>query len=57
MRMPGRTMALRFAKYFGNSPEFWINRQNHYDIQEKKQQIRPELKKIRPLILPRQKSL
>jgi len=35
MRMPGRTMALRFAKYFGNSPEFWINLQNHYDIQEK----------------------
>jgi addiction module HigA family antidote len=49
--------ALRLAKYFGNSPEFWINLQNHYDIQEKKQQIRSELKRIRPLILRQQQSL
>lgn len=24
--------ALRLAKYFGNSPEFWLNLQSHYDI-------------------------
>jgi addiction module HigA family antidote len=49
--------ALRFAKFFGNSPEFWINLQNHYDIQEKKQKMHSELKRIKPLILPQQQSL
>jgi antitoxin HigA-1 len=34
---------LRFAKFFGNSPEFWINIQNHYDLQEKKSRLAPEL--------------
>ena len=24
--------ALRLAKYFNNSPEFWLNLQNHYDL-------------------------
>lgn len=24
--------ALRLALYFGNSPEFWINLQTHYDL-------------------------
>lgn len=24
--------ALRFAKYFGNSPEFWLNLQQMYDL-------------------------
>ncbi|MCX6575823.1 MAG: HigA family addiction module antitoxin [Candidatus Aminicenantes bacterium] len=49
--------ALRFAKFFGNSPEFWINLQNHYDIQEKKQKMQLELKRIKPLILPRQQTV
>jgi len=25
--------ALRLAKYFSNSPQFWLNLQNHYDIE------------------------
>jgi len=25
--------ALRLARYFGNSPEFWINLQRHYDME------------------------
>ncbi|MFA5946817.1 MAG: HigA family addiction module antitoxin [Patescibacteria group bacterium] len=25
--------ALRLAKYFGNSPEFWMNLQAHYDLE------------------------
>jgi plasmid maintenance system antidote protein VapI len=25
-------LALRLAKYFKNSPEFWLNLQNRYDI-------------------------
>jgi addiction module HigA family antidote len=24
--------ALRLARYFGNSPQFWLNLQNHYDV-------------------------
>ncbi len=24
--------ALRFARYFGTSPEFWVNLQAHYDL-------------------------
>jgi len=24
--------ALRLALYFGNSPEFWLNLQTHYDV-------------------------
>ena len=49
--------ALRFAKFFGNSPEFWISLQNHYDIQEKKRKIQLELKKIKPISLPQPQSL
>jgi addiction module HigA family antidote len=25
--------ALRLAKYFGNSPQFWLNLQAHYDLE------------------------
>ena len=25
--------ALRLAKFFNNSPQFWLNLQNHYDLQ------------------------
>jgi antitoxin HigA-1 len=39
--------ALRFSKFFGNSPEFWINIQNHYDLEEKKAAMANELKKIK----------
>jgi addiction module HigA family antidote len=49
--------ALRFAKFFGNSPEFWINLQNHFDILEKKQKMQSELKRIKPFILPQQQNM
>jgi addiction module HigA family antidote len=26
--------ALRFSKYFGNSPKFWLGLQNDFDIEE-----------------------
>lgn len=42
--------ALRFSKFFGNSPEFWINLQSHFEIEEKKREMDGELKKIRPFI-------
>jgi addiction module HigA family antidote len=48
--------ALRFAKFFGNSPEFWINLQNHFDIEEKKSEMEKELKKIKPFIIQSQNA-
>lgn len=44
--------ALRFAKFFGNSPEFWINIQNHYDLEEKRESMSGELKRIRQFFSP-----
>jgi antitoxin HigA-1 len=38
--------ALRFSKYFGTTPEFWINIQTHYDMENKKEEIYPVLIKI-----------
>jgi len=40
--------ALRLARFFGNSPEFWLNLQAHYDLEQKKREMEKELKKIRP---------
>jgi len=40
--------ALRLSKFFGNSAEFWINIQNHYDIQKKRREMKRELGKIKP---------
>ena len=28
--------ALRFSKYFGNSPKFWLGLQNDFDLEEEK---------------------
>jgi len=41
--------ALRFAKYFGTTPEFWINIQTQYDMENKKEELAPELIKIHTL--------
>lgn len=40
--------ALRLARFFGNSPEFWLNLQAHYDLVQKKREMGKDLKKIRP---------
>ncbi|OGD25798.1 MAG: addiction module antidote protein, HigA family [Candidatus Aminicenantes bacterium RBG_19FT_COMBO_65_30] len=40
--------ALRLARFFGNSPEFWLNLQAHYDLEQKKREMEKDLKKIRP---------
>jgi addiction module HigA family antidote len=34
--------ALRLGLYFGNSPEFWMNLQAHYDLKLAKRNLRPE---------------
>lgn len=39
--------ALRFSRFFGNSAEFWINIQNHYDLEEKRETLSGELEKIK----------
>lgn len=49
--------ALRFSKFFGNSPEFWINIQNHYDLEEKKTKMENELNKIRTYVYSEKNSL
>jgi addiction module HigA family antidote len=49
--------ALRLAKFFGNSPEFWINIQNHYDLEEKKIRLAKELEKIKTYIFTQENAL
>ena len=42
--------ALRLSLYFGNSPEFWMNLQSHYDLKMARQNLRPEdAKRIKAL--------
>ena len=35
--------ALRFSKFFGNSAEFWMDLQNHYDLEIAKDKIKQQL--------------
>lgn len=49
--------ALRFARFFGNSPEFWLNMQIHYDLEIKRKLIKTELKKIKTFVFNDKNSL
>jgi addiction module HigA family antidote len=42
-------MALRLARLFGNSPEFWLNAQRAVDLWEASKTIRNDVRRIRPL--------
>lgn len=42
-------MALRLAKLFGNSPEFWLNAQAAIDLWETAQAIGKDVARIQPL--------
>jgi len=42
-------MALRLARLFGNSPEFWLNAQQAVDLWDAAQAIRNDVARIRPL--------
>jgi antitoxin HigA-1 len=42
-------MALRLARLFGNSPEFWLNAQRSVDLWEAAKALRKKLAKIDPL--------
>src|ERR1700733_13021740 len=37
--------ALRLGLYFGNSPEFWMNLQIHYDLKIARRNLKPEVAK------------
>jgi antitoxin HigA-1 len=42
-------MALRLARLFGNSPEFWLNAQRAVDLWEAAQLIESDVAQIQPL--------
>ncbi len=42
-------MALRLAKLFGNSPEFWLNAQRAVDLWDAQRAISDDVAAIRPL--------
>lgn len=42
-------MALRLARLFGNSPEFWLNLQRGIDLWDAEAAIRSDMRRIKPL--------
>ena len=43
--------ALRLSKYFGNSPDFWLNLQNNWEIYHAQKAEKEQLENIKPLSL------
>lgn len=41
--------ALRFGKFFGTTPEFWINIQTQYDLEMKRDELSADLSRIQTL--------
>jgi addiction module HigA family antidote len=41
--------ALRLARYFGTSAEFWLNLQSHYDLEVEEARTGESIAKIQPL--------
>ena len=41
--------ALRLARYFGTSDEFWLNLQSHYDMETERDRLADTLVQITPL--------
>ncbi len=42
-------MAVRLAKFFGTTEQFWLNLQDTYDVGRAKRQLAGTLKAIKPL--------
>jgi len=42
-------MALRLARLFGNTPEFWLNAQRAVDLWDAAEAIKEDVSRIRPL--------
>jgi len=40
--------ALRLAKYFGMSAQFWLNLQSHYDLELTRQEVADDIDNIEP---------
>jgi len=41
--------ALKLGRYFGTSPEYWLNLQHLYDLELAEEALGPELKAITPV--------
>ena len=41
--------ALRFSKYFGNSPDFWLGIQMEYDLREEKEKHKTDIDTIKTI--------
>jgi addiction module HigA family antidote len=41
-------IALRLSRYFGNSAQFWLNLQNHYDLESEMEKKEYLIKEIVP---------
>jgi len=41
-------MALRLARYFGNSPEFWTNLQSAYELAKARALLKKQIRIIQP---------
>lgn len=41
--------ALRLARYFGTSPQYWLNLQTHYDLEIAEDEVGAEVEDIQPL--------
>ncbi len=41
-------MAMRLGKFFGTTPEFWMNLQNAYELAIARKALKGKLEKIRP---------
>ena len=41
--------AIRLARYFGTSAEFWMNLQMHYELRLERRALRDQLERIKPL--------
>jgi antitoxin HigA-1 len=39
-------IALRFSKFFGTTPQFWMGLQDDYDLEHEKERLKKELSKI-----------
>ena len=44
-RRLGPKIALRLARYFGTTPQFWLNLQQHYDLELAQEEVGEEIER------------
>ena len=49
--LPTPSTALRLAKFLGNSPDFWLNLQNAWEIYHTQAAETEQLAKIKPWVM------